>query len=170
MSFLAGAILSMALIGALFGFAGGMIGTAFGNYWKIGAGLFCLLFGLASLNLLPFRLLSFNWFKGERSAIQGSGIVFGFAVGGLATAFNTCCNPIFPILLAASFVKGSMMWGFLMLTIFALGYSLPLALGIIGIRLGLRKVSSSMSRLGRILQYAGGGLLLIMGFYFLLTF
>ena len=98
-----------------------------------------------------------------------SAILFGLAIGGLSTAFNSCCNPIFPIILAASFVKGSMLWGLLMLTVFALGYALPLALGMVGLKLGLEKMSAGISKVGRAVQYTGGILLIIMGFYLLIT-
>jgi cytochrome c-type biogenesis protein len=168
-AFLAGAILSMAVIGALFGYAGGLISASFGNYWKVAAGLVCIFFGLYSMNFLPFRLPSFKINKENPKTGLISAILFGLAVGGLATAFNSCCNPVFPIILAASFVKGSTAWGLLMLSVFALGYALPLAAGIVGLRFGLGKLSGTVERIGKIIQYAGGMLLVIMGFYFLVT-
>ena len=59
-SFLVGSIMSMALIGGIFGYAGGMISASFGNYWKIAAGLLCIFFGLYSLDFLPFKIPSLN--------------------------------------------------------------------------------------------------------------
>jgi cytochrome c biogenesis protein CcdA len=168
-TFLIGAVVSMAAIGALFGYAGGLVGDSFGTLWKIAAGLICVFFGLNSMNLLPFRVPSFSIkHEGLNTGIL-SAILFGLAVGGLSTAFNTCCNPIFPIILAASFVKGSTFWGLLMLSVFALGYAFPLALGMVGLKLGLEKVSGGMSKLGNVVKYTGGILLLVMGFYFLIT-
>ena len=55
-AFLLGGIISMATIGALFGYASQLISNSFGNYWKIAAGLIAILFGLYSMNLLPFNL------------------------------------------------------------------------------------------------------------------
>lgn len=168
-AFLFGAVLSMAAIGALFGFAGGLAGDSFGTWWKIAAGFICVFFGLYSMNFLPFKIPSFSVKQENLKPGIFSAILFGLAIGGLSTAFNSCCNPIFPIILAASFVKGSMLWGLLMLTVFALGYALPLALGMVGLKLGIEKMSSGISKIGRVVQYAGGTLLIIMGFYLLIT-
>ena len=56
LAFLAGGVISMALIGALFGYAGQWISNSFGNYWKIAAGLIAVAFGLYSMDLLPFKI------------------------------------------------------------------------------------------------------------------
>jgi cytochrome c biogenesis protein CcdA len=53
-----------------------------------------------------------------------------------------------------------------MLSLFALGYALPLALGFAGIRFGLGKLSRPVAQ---IIKYAGGILLVALGFYFLIT-
>jgi cytochrome c-type biogenesis protein len=168
-TFLLGAILAMAGIGALFGYAGDLISDSFGNYWKIAAGILCIFFGLYSMDFLPFKLptIKFNNENQEPGVLPA--ILFGLTIGGLATAFNTCCNPLFPIILAASFVKGSAVWGLMMLTAFALGYALPLALGLVGVRLGVGKLSKAASTAGSVIKYAGGILLVGMGFYFLIT-
>jgi cytochrome c-type biogenesis protein len=168
-AFLVGAIIAMAVIGALFGYAGDWIGTRFGNYWKIAAGIICIFFGLWSMDFLPFRLPSFSVKSENRKEGILPAIIFGLTVGGISTAFNTCCNPLFPIVLAASFVKGSALWGLTMLSVFALGYALPLAVAIVGVRLGVGKLSKTISGIGKTIQYAGGILLIAMGFYFLIT-
>ena len=168
-AFLIGAVLSMAIIGGILGYAGGLVSKSFGNYWKIAAGLICIVFGLYSMDFLPFKMPSISLTKGNRKSGIISAIVFGLAVGGLSTAFNSCCNPLFPVILAMSFVKGSTIWGLLMLSVFALGYALPLAVAIVGVRLGLGKISGPISRLGSVIKYAGGILLILTGFYFLVT-
>src|SRR5512138_1536557 len=106
-AFLVGGIISMALIGALFGYAGKWVSNSLGTYWKIAAGLLAILFGLYTMDFLPFRLPGFSI---DPKYAQGnilSAALFGLAVGGLTTALNTCCNPVFPVILAASFLKGS---------------------------------------------------------------
>lgn len=169
LAFLMGSMLSMAVIGGIFGYAGGMVSASFGNYWKIAAGLICIFFGLFSLDILPFKLPAFKINAEKRKTGLLSAIIFGLTIGGVATAFNSCCNPIFPVILATSFVKGSMTWGLLTLSVFALGYALPLAAGMVGIRLGVGKLSSTVSRISKVVQYVAGILLVLMGFYFLLT-
>jgi cytochrome c biogenesis protein CcdA len=168
-AFLIGGIISMATIGALFGYASQLISNSLGNYWKIAAGLIAILFGLYSMNLLPFNLPGISIKKNQTRQGIFSAILFGLAIGGLSTALNSCCNPIFPVILAASFVKGSALWGLMMLTAFASGYGLPLAAAIVGFGLGLGKISKSLSVVGTIVTYIGGIALLLLGFYFLIT-
>ncbi len=74
-----------------------------------------------------------------------------------------------PVILAASFVKGSTLWGVLMLFAYALGYGITLAVAMIGIGLGVGKISKSLSGFANILKYAAGIIMIIIGFYFLIT-
>ncbi|TRZ76818.1 MAG: hypothetical protein D4R97_00255 [Bacteroidetes bacterium] len=168
-AFLFGGIISMAAIGALFGYASELISESFGNYWKVAAGLIAILFGLYSMKLLPFNLPALSIKTNQTRQGIFSAILFGLAIGGLSTALNSCCNPIFPVILAASFVKGSALWGLMMLTAFASGYGLPLAAAIVGFGLGLGKISKTLSVVGTIVTYIGGITLLVLGFYLLIT-
>ena len=168
-AFLLGGIISMAVIGALFGYAGELISDSFGNYWKIAAGLIAILFGLYSMNLLPFNFPGISIKTSQSRQGIFSAILFGLAIGGLSTALNSCCNPIFPVILAASFVKGGPLWGLMMLTAFALGYGLPLAGTIVGFSLGLGKISKTVSIVGTFVTYIGGITLIVLGFYLLIT-
>jgi cytochrome c-type biogenesis protein len=168
-AFLVGGIVSMATIGALFGYASQLISNSFGNYWRIAAGLIAIFFGLYSMNLMPFTLPGLSIKTNQTQKGVFSAILFGLAIGGLSTALNSCCNPIFPVILAASFVKGSAVWGLVMLSVFACGYGLPLAAAIVGFGLGLGKISKTLSIVSTVITYIGGITLLILGFYFLLT-
>lgn len=168
-SFLAGAVISMAAIGSLFGYAGNLISDSLGDYWKIAAGLIAIVFGLYSMDLVPFKIPGLTIKPGRWGYSIFSAILFGLAIGGLSTALNSCCNPFFPVILAASFVNGSALWGLMMLTAFSLGYGIPLAAMIIGFSLGLGKASKTVSVVGTIAKYAGGTALVILGFYFLIT-
>jgi cytochrome c biogenesis protein CcdA len=167
--FLIGAVISMAVIGSLFGYAGKLISESLGNYWKIAAGLIAIFFGLYSMDLVPFRIPGITLKPGQSKQNLFTAILFGIATGGLSSALNSCCNPLFPVILAASFVKGSAVWGLMMLTSFALGYGLPLAAMIVGFSLGLGKVSKTLSVISAVAKYGGGIALVALGFYFLLT-
>ena len=169
-AFLIGTIISMSVIGALFGFAGKWVSDSLGNYWKIAAGLISILIGLYSMELVPYKVPGISIKPGGSQQNYFTAIIFGLAVGGLSAACNSCCNPFFPVILAASFVKGSTMWGFIMLATFALGFGLPLAAMIIGISLGLGKISKSLSLVVNIVKYAGGTALVALGFYLLISF
>ena len=168
-AFLAGTVISMAVIGSLFGYAGKVISDSLGNYWKIAAGLIAIIFGLYSMGLVPVKLPSLSVKPRPFQQNIVTAILFGVAIGGLSTALNSCCNPLFPVILAASFVKGSPAWGLTMLSTFALGYGLPLTAMIIGFSLGLGKISKTLSVIGLIAKYGGGAALVALGFYFLLS-
>jgi cytochrome c biogenesis protein CcdA len=168
-AFLSGAVISMALMGALFGYAGRLMGASSGSWWKISTGLICIFFGLWTMDFLPFRIPSIKIGKSNPKPGILPAIIFGLTVGGISTAFNSCCNPVFPVILAASFIKGSTVWGLMMLTVFALGYALPLALGFTGINWGLGKLAGTAGKLAKLIPYMGGAVLVLMGFYFILT-
>jgi len=167
--FLSGTILSLTIIGGIIGYASELINDSFGNYWKVAAGLVSIFFGLYVMDLLPFKIPSMNIRAGDHDGNLFSAILFGFTVGGLSSACSLCCNPFFPIVLAASFVKGSFIWGLIMLFVFSLGYGIPLAAGMIGAGLGIGKISGMMARFGTIIKYIGGIAMILIGFYFLLT-
>jgi len=168
--FLIGAVIAMSAIGSLIGYASEVISASIGSYWKIGAGLLLILFGVYILDLLPFKVpgLSLN-FENKKSGIGGA-MVFGFIIGGLTVLSNICCNPIFPIVAAASLVGGSTWWGFLLLFFYALGYGVTIAAAMLGVGLGLGKISKALSKLAVVIKYAGGLTLIVLGFYFLITF
>jgi len=50
-----------------------------------------------------------------------------------------------------------------------LGYGIILAAAMLGVGLGLGKISKLLSKFAVVLKYAGGITLIILGFYFLIT-
>jgi len=168
-AFLLGAVIAMSLLGALFGFAGDRISASLGRYWKLAAGLILILFGIYSMDLLPFRMPGIKADPSRYAAGGWGTLLFGLMTGGLFSALNSCCNPFFPVILAASFLKGSAVWGLAMLAVFALGYGIPLAAVMVGLGMGLGRLSRVMERIGAVMKYLGGMTLLLMGFYFLYT-
>lgn len=167
--FLIGMIVSMSIIGGIIGYASELISDSFGNYWKIIAGLISIFFGLFSMDLLPFKMPGISIKQKNQKENIFSAILFGLTVGGLTLACSTCCNPVFPIIVAVSFVKGSTIWGILMLFAYSLGYGITFAAILIGLELGFGKTSKSFSKFGTIMKYAGGITMIIIGFYFLIT-
>jgi len=167
--FLLGTLVAMSILGCIIGFAGEFISASMGNYWKIGAGVILILFGVYILDILPFKIhgLSFN-FQSKKSGIAGS-VLFGFVVGTLTSLGTLCCNPIFPIVVAASLVTGSALWGFFLLLTYALGFGSILAAAMLGLGLGIGKLSKLLTKFATIIKYIGGITLIVLGFYFLLT-
>lgn len=167
--FLLGTVITMMIIGAIIGYTSQIINNSFGNYWKIFAGLISIFFGLYSMDLVPIKIPGITFKRKISSGSVLSAMIFGISIGGLASASSMCCNPFFPIVLAASFVKGSVFWGVLMLLTFALGYGLTLAASMVGVGLGIGKMSKSISTVGNVLKYLGGITMIVLGFYFLIT-
>ena len=169
LAFLLGGVISMAIIGLLFGYAGQWISSSLGNYGKIAAALIAIFFGIYSMDLLPFTLPGMNLKQERNETGTLAAILFGLAVGGLFSALNSCCNPLFPIVLAATFVKGSALWGFMMLTTFALGYCIPLSAMMIGLSVGIGRAAKTLNLIGTVVKYIGGVSLVLIGFYLLFT-
>jgi cytochrome c biogenesis protein CcdA len=57
-----------------------------------------------------------------------------------------------------------------MLLFFALGFGIPLTAMVLGIGLGLGKISGVLTSTVKIIKYIGGIALVLLGFYLLLTF
>ena len=168
--FLLGAVIALSAIGFLFGYAGEFVSGAMGNYWKIAAGIIAILFGVYTLDILPFKLPGITPnFQSKNSGVAGA-VIFGFIMGGVFTLSNLCCNPVFPIVVGASFLKGSALWGFGILFFYALGYGGTLAAAMLGVGLGLGTISKTLSKFAVFIKYAGGITLIILGFYFIITF
>jgi cytochrome c biogenesis protein CcdA len=167
--FMLGTIIALAVLGAVTGFVGKIAGDALGTYWKLFAGLIMVFFGLASLDFLPFGLPKFNVSsKPGRRGFVGS-MLYGLAVGGGATACSLCCSPVLPVVLGYTTLQGGTTWGAIVLGTFAVGYSLPLAAGLVGLGLGLGKLRSVVGKATPVIRIVAGVILIGIGFYLLAT-
>ena len=167
--FLLGTVFALSAVGCLIGFASEFINATLGNYWKIAAGIIAIFFGLYTLDILPFKIGGITPdFQSKKSGIAGA-ILFGFVMGGATSLGSLCCNPIFPIVMGASFLKGSTLWGLAMLFFYALGYGVTLAVAMLGVGLGLGKISKLLSKSAAVIKYVGGIALIVFGFYLLIT-
>lgn len=166
--FTLGIVLSLMIIGAIAGFIGQTAQAALGKYWKLFAGVAAIFLGLASMNLLPFKL-SFGTFAGVREKAGRSGVlVAGLLLGGIVAASSLPCNPGIFIVIGASILQGKVLWAVLMLAMFAIGFSLPLGAVLLGI--SLTKVSFAAKGFDTVVRWIAGAVLLLAGFYFLLGF
>ena len=167
--FLAGTVISMAIIGGLAGSLSQVLVASIGKYWKIAAGVIIIAFGLYSLDLLPFNIPEIKFSnRAAGSGLLGSAI-FGLALGGASVACGTCCNPFFPLVLSAAFLKGSMVWGIILFSVFGLGYGLPLAAAVVGIGAGFGGLSTWLLKYMKYIRTTIGILMLVIGFYMLIT-
>ncbi len=168
LGFMLGTILIMILIGALIGIIGEVVSRTLGFYSKIFAGFVTILFGLIALNLFPFKIKIKSFpFKKRHQGIFGA-IIFGLALGGASIACTlSCCSPALLIALGASGIQREGMRSAFLMGIFAIGYSLPLALLLLGASFG--KWAFRASKIIDIIRIPAGILLIAVGFYFLAT-
>ncbi|MDF7807473.1 cytochrome c biogenesis protein CcdA [Pontiellaceae bacterium B12219] len=166
--FTLGMILSLMIIGGIAGFVGQTAQAELGEYWKLFAGLAAILLGLASVDLLPFKL-SFGIFSGIQERIGRSGIlVAGLLLGGVVAASSLPCNPGIFIVIGASILQGKIFWAVLMLMMFAIGFSLPMGAMLLGV--SFSKITLAARGFDMAVRWAAGIILLLAGFYFLIQF
>lgn len=166
--FTVGTVISLMIIGGIAGFVGQVAQNSLGRYWKIFAGIVAVFLGLAALNLLPFKV-SLGKFEGVKSRMGKSGVVLaGLILGGIVAASSLPCNPGIFIVIGAAILQGKVFWATLMLAMFAIGFSLPLGAVLLGI--SLSKVSFAARGADAAIRWIAGAVLLVAGFYFLVTF
>ena len=166
--FTLGTIVSLMIIGGIAGFVGQVAQNSLGQYWRIFAGVVAVFLGLAALKLLPFKL-SFGKFEGLGNRLGKSGaILAGLILGGIVAATSLPCNPGIFIVIGAAILQGKIFWAALMLAMFAIGFSLPLGAVLLGV--SLSKVSFAAKGADTAIRCVAGVVLVIAGFYFLVTF
>ena len=124
--FLAGTTLALMILGFVAGWVGQTAQAFLGRYWKLFAGGVAVLFGLATLKLLPFKLPSRARKEGALSASGGKmgAALGGLILGGGVAACSLPCNPGIFIVIGASVLMGKIVWGMLLMAAFAVGFSL----------------------------------------------
>ncbi len=161
-----GTILALSVLGALIGYLGYVAGGAAGLYGRLFIGFITIVFGLAALGLLPFRLPDFKPANTQQSGGLLGAAVFGSAVGAASiTCTLACCGPLLPLILSLAAMRGQPGWGASILTSFAIGYSVPLAAVMLGVSFG--RLSGVAMKVATPIRYAAGILLVGVGFWLL---
>lgn len=165
--FMLGTIISLMIIGAVSGFVGQVAQNTLGKYWKIFAGVIAVILGFATLKLLPFNISfgKFDLSKFEESKFGA--VITGVILGGIVAVSSLPCNPGIFIVMGAAILQGAVVWAMLLLGSYAVGFSLPLGALILGISLGgLTLASKGMDKF---LRWISGLILIVIGFYFLIS-
>jgi cytochrome c biogenesis protein CcdA len=165
--FMLGATIALIILGLVAGFLGQVAQTTLGRYWRFFAGAIAIFFGLATLNLLPFKLAGKpSEGKGQPKGLFGAA-VFGLFVGGAVSVCSVCCNPGLLMVLGVIILHGYSLWAMTILTAYAIGFSLPLAALVLGVSFG--KMMARAKVADTAIRIVAGGLLIAAGFYFLAT-
>lgn len=166
--FTVGTVISLMIIGGIAGFVGQTAQTSLGSYWKIFAGIVAILFGLATLKLLPFKLPASSSNQSANRFGKLGPAAAGLLMGGGVAASSLPCNPGIFIVLGAAILQGQVVWATLLLAMFAFGFSIPLAAVLLGVSLG--KTALLTKNADMAVRWVSGCILLVAGFYLLVTF
>jgi cytochrome c biogenesis protein CcdA len=166
--FTLGTIVSLMIIGGIAGFIGQVAQNVLGRYWKIFAGIVAVFFGLAALKLLPFNLSLGNFGKTIQSCGKIETVLAGLVLGGIVAVSSLPCNPGIFIVLGAAVLQGLVLWAILLLAMFAVGFSIPLGAVLLGVSLGKTTLVAKNADVA--VRWFSGVILLVAGFYFLVTF
>ena len=166
--FMLGTIIALVILGSVAGFVGQVAQSVLGKYWKIFAGLIAILVGLAALNLLPFKL-SQRRTSEDKSKPEGliEAAIVGFIMGGGVSVASLACNPGIFIVLGVAVLQGYTLWAMAIMAAYAVGFSLPLAVIILGVSFGKSVIKAKKTETA--IRIACGILLIVAGFYFLAT-
>lgn len=107
--FLAGTVLALVILGFVAGLVGQAAQAFLGRYWKLFAGIVAVVFGLATLKLLPFRLPSRARKDGAADPVSRGRLgaaLGGLFLGGGVASVSLPCNPGIFIVIGASVLMG----------------------------------------------------------------
>ncbi|MFH0920754.1 MAG: cytochrome c biogenesis protein CcdA [Fibrobacterota bacterium] len=165
--FAAGTVLALMLVGGIAGFIGQTAQLHLGRYWKLFAALAAIFFGLITLKVLPFSLSLSGLETGAVSLQKLGPVLFGLLLGGAIAVCSLPCNPGIFIVMGAAILQGDVFRAVFLLMAFAIGFSLPLSTLVLGISLGKGALQAKSA--DQFIRLVSGSLLLIVGFYFLIT-
>jgi len=166
--FTLGTIVALIIIGGIAGFVGQVANASLGRYWKIFAGVVLIFFGLLTLKILPFKI-SFGQFDSIKNRFGMSGVMLtGFVLGGLVAITSLCCSPVIFAVIGVAVLQGQSLQAALLLGMYAIGFSLPIGAILLGV--SLSKACFLQNKADTIVRWLAGGIQLIVGFYFLLSF
>ncbi len=168
--FLVGTTLALIILGFVAGLVGQAAQAFLGRYWKLFAGVVAVLFGMATLKLLPFRLPKRDVEDGSASASDGKmgAVLGGLFLGGGVAAVSLPCNPGIYIVIGASILMGRILWGMILMAAFAVGFGLPLTAILFGVSFG--KASLKIQKVDSAIRTVAGALLVTAGLYLLASF
>lgn len=165
--FTVGTIIALMIIGVVAGFTGQLAQVTLGRYWKLFAGIVAVFFGLAAMNLFPIKISLGS--LGKTYFTNRFGVVLtGLVLGGIVAVSSLPCNPGIFIVIGAAILQGKVMWSILLLTMFAVGFSIPLGAILMGVSVG--SVSLKTKGIDTVLRFVAGIVLILSGFYFLITY
>ncbi|MDZ7837085.1 MAG: cytochrome c biogenesis CcdA family protein [Actinomycetota bacterium] len=159
--FILGIALMLSLLGVFAGLIGGIISNSMVLNFIIAGVL--LVMGLWLLKVIN---INFNWSFPKISPKKGSGILGALLLGiPFGIAASPCTMPVTLSVLAFSSLKGSAVYGMLLMFVFAIGRSIPLLVA--GTFTGILKDLSFISKYQHIIEKVSGAILIGLAGYFI---
>lgn len=157
LSFLAGITITFGVLGILSALTGKLLTNFMGPYLYLFAGVITLIAGLNMINIIELHLPSlFSNIKTKSNFLMG--LVYGGVV-------LSCVGPLMASVLVYITVKANILYGFIMMYIFSLGFITPFIL--FGFLITDKKVSSRLMKHSMIIKKIGGVMLLLVSAYLL---
>jgi cytochrome c-type biogenesis protein len=159
--FVLGMILTHALLGLVVGLGGGWVERCIGREWGLVLGPTAIVMGLAwpGWIRLPIPRIPL---RARRTASMWGAVALGAS---FSVAVCPACTPALVVLLSIAAGVGSPLFGVLLLLAFSIGRAVPVALGASAI--GWVEGRAGLRRLQRVLEIAGGLVLIVSGLYML---
>lgn len=164
--FTIGLAVTFMLLGVIASLVGGLLGGST-RIWYYLVALVCFVIGLQMLGVLKLALPS--WFGGLRERVRLKGLLGAFLLGlvsGLVA--SQCATPVLAAILTYVMAqKTGMVYGAVLLFIYALGRGVPIILA--GTFAGVLKGFRSLGKWSVWFEKASAIIIIIVGFYFLWT-
>lgn len=159
MSFFAGIVVNLTILGAVAGRLGAVMSESFGRYWT--AAMAVLALAAAIVAFLGPRLK-----VGQLAAMRRPGLAGAFGYG-FVFSLGTSAAPLL-VLMAFATAQGSTLYGTALALAFGIGRGLPFLL--VGVFAGTLMRFVHLGARRRVLQIASGCLLLLVSAYYIRTF
>lgn len=155
LGFLGGITVTFGILGILSAVTGKLLTNFMGPYLYLFAGIITLVAGLNMLNVIDLHLpVLFTNVKTKNN------FLIGLIYGGVALS---CVGPLMAPVLVYITAKASILYGFLMMSVFSLGFITPFIL--FGFLITDNKVSKKLMSYSVIIRKIGGVLLLLVSAY-----
>jgi cytochrome c-type biogenesis protein len=163
LAFAIGLAITFMALGVLAALIGGLIGANSRWWYYLVAGV-CFVIGLGMLGVIQLNFPA--WFAGLREKVSLKGLP-GALVLGLISGLvaSQCATPVLAAILTYVMAKGALLYGAVLLFIYALGRGVPVVLA--GTFTGALKSFQKLGRWNDLFEKASGVLILAVGFYFL---
>jgi len=164
-AFVLGLALTYSLLGALGGFVGPLLGLSRQTWsWLVGG--ICIAAGLVMAQVLPLEFASVSMLGRYWDRLRGlpGALALGLLLGVVATP---CATPPLVIIVSVAAAQQAVAFGALLLFVYGIGHAIPAVL--IGLLAGGLTALERPAPYGRILQVAGGWLIIAVGFYLIIV-